>query len=257
MLVDSHCHLDGLNYDTIHTDLADVVNKATERGVSHLLSVSVTLPRFKTMIELIAEFDNIHASCGVHPLNLEDEYEKSELLALAQNEKVVAIGETGLDYFYSPENKDIQQVSFRNHIQVAIELNKPLIIHTRGAVDDTIRILKEEGAEKIGGVIHCFTESDVMAAAVLEMGFYISISGIVTFKSAKDLQAVVKTIPTNRLLVETDSPYLAPVPYRGKENQPAYVRAVAEFVADLRGVTFAELAESTTENYFKLFNAKK
>lgn len=256
MLVDSHCHLDGLNYDTIHTDIADVVQKAQERGVSHLLSVSVTLPRFKTMFESIKDFDNVHATCGVHPLNLESEYEKSELLELARHDKVVAIGETGLDYFYSPEDKEKQAASFRQHIQVAVELNKPLIIHSRGAVEDTIKILKEEGAEKVGGVIHCFTESDEMANAVLEMGFYISISGIVTFKSAKDLQAIVKTLPSNRLLVETDSPYLAPVPYRGKENQPAYVRAVAEFVAELRGVSFDTLAKSTTENYFKLFNIK-
>jgi TatD DNase family protein len=257
MLVDSHCHLDGLNYDTIHTDLADVVAKAGERGVTHLLSVSVTLPRFKTMIELIRDFDNIHASCGVHPLNQDAGFEKSELLALAGNDKVVAIGETGLDYYYSPENKQQQILSFRQHIQVAIALNKPLIIHTRGAVEDTVTILKEEGADKVGGVIHCFTESEAMAETLLAMGFYISISGIVTFKSAKDLQEIVKYIPANRLLVETDSPYLAPVPYRGKENQPAYVRAVAEFVAELRGISFSELAETTTENYFNLFNIQR
>jgi TatD DNase family protein len=257
MLVDSHCHLDGLNYDTIHTDLADVVAKASERGVTNLLSVSVTLPRFKTMIELIKDFDNIHASCGVHPLNQDPGFEKSELLALASNEKVVAIGETGLDYYYSPENKQQQILSFRQHIQVAIALNKPLIIHTRGAVEDTINILKEEGADKVGGVIHCFTESEAMADTLLAMGFYISISGIVTFKSAKDLQEIVKSIPANRLLVETDSPYLAPVPYRGKENQPAYVRAVAEFVAELRGIGFSELAALTTDNYFNLFNIQR
>jgi TatD DNase family protein len=257
MLVDSHCHLDGLNYDTIHTDLADVVAKAGERGVTNLLSVSVTLPQFKTMIELIRDFDNIHASCGVHPLNQDAGFEKSELLALAGNDKVVAIGETGLDYYYSPENKQQQILSFRQHIQVAIALNKPLIIHTRGAVEDTVTILKEEGADKVGGVIHCFTESEAMAETLLAMGFYISISGIVTFKSAKDLQEIVKSIPANRLLVETDSPYLAPVPYRGKENQPAYVRAVAEFVAELRGISFSELAETTTENYFNLFNIQR
>ena len=256
MLVDSHCHLDGLNYETIHADVADVVTKAKERGVSHLLSVSVTLPRFQTMLELVKDFDNIHVSCGVHPLNLEICYDKAELLALASHEKVVAIGETGLDYFYSPDNKQQQMDSFRNHIQVAVALNKPLIVHSRGAVADTIRILQEEGADKVGGVIHCFTESQEMAEAVLTMGFYISISGIVTFKSARDLQDVVKAIPAERLLVETDSPYLAPVPYRGKENQPAYVRVVAEFVAELREVSFAELATTTSENYFRLFNIK-
>lgn len=253
MLVDSHCHLDGLNYADLHADVADVVNKAKARGVSHLLSVSVTLPRFKKMRELIADFDNVHTSCGVHPLNQDEVFEKAELLALSRDPKVVAIGETGLDYYYSPDNKSQQVDSFRKHIQVAVELDKPLIIHTRNAVEDTINILKEEGAEKVGGVIHCFTESAEMAQTLLDMGFYISISGIVTFKSAKALQAVVKTIPADRLLVETDSPYLAPVPYRGKENQPAYVRAVAEFVADLRDVEFDVLCRSTTENYFKLF----
>ncbi len=253
MLVDSHCHLDGLNYDDIHADVADVVNKAQARGVSHLLSVSVTLPRFKKMRELIARFDNVHASCGVHPLNQEESFDKAELLTLASDPKVVAIGETGLDYYYSPDNKEQQIDSFRKHIQVAVELDKPLIIHTRNAVEDTINILKEEGAENVGGVIHCFTESAEMCQTLLDMGFYISISGIVTFKSAKALQAVVKTIAADRLLVETDSPYLAPVPYRGKENQPAYVRAVAEFVAELRSVDFAELCRTTTENYFQLF----
>lgn len=253
MLVDSHCHLDGLNYTENHKDIADVVQKAKDRGVSHLLSVSVTLPRFETMYESVKTFDNIYVSCGVHPLNIDAEYTKEELLTLARKDKVVAIGETGLDYFYSPEDKEKQIDSFRTHIQVAVELGKPLIVHSRGAVEDTIQILKEEGADKVGGVIHCFTESQEMASAVLDMGFYISISGIVTFKSAKDLQEIVKTIPTDRLLVETDSPYLAPVPYRGKENQPAYVRSVAEFVATLRDVEFSELASQTTNNFFKLF----
>lgn len=257
MLVDSHCHLDRLAYGQKHQDIAEALAKAEARGVSHLLCVSVTLEQFPAMLEKIAPFPHVFASCGVHPLDQESAWSKEQLQRLAADPRVVAIGETGLDYFYSPENKDVQQASFREHIRVARALNKPLIIHTRDAQEDTLRIMREEGAEQVGGVLHCFTESLEMAEAAMAMGFYISISGIATFKNASALQAVVKALPLERLLVETDSPYLAPVPHRGRENEPAFVRDVAQFIADLRQIPLAELAEATSHNFFELFKLAK
>ena len=219
--------------------------------------MSVTQAQFPTMMEAIAPHPQVFASCGVHPLNQDPGVDAALLLTQAADERVVAIGETGLDYFYSPENKDVQQASFREHIRVARALNKPLIIHTRDAQEDTLRIMREEGAEQVGGVLHCFTESLEMAEAAMAMGLYISISGIATFKNASALQAVVKALPLERLLVETDSPYLAPVPHRGRENEPAFVRDVAQFIADLRQISLAELAEATSHNFFELFKLAK
>jgi len=262
MLVDSHCHLDRLDYKTRHKDLMDVVNKAKSMGVEHLMSVCVTLKDYPAMAELIQGYDEIFSSCGVHPLYY-DESNKDEgsnealLLEYASSDKVVAIGETGLDFFYAPETKEWQIESFRMQIRIAKKLNKPLIIHTRDARQETLDILREEGAEQVGGVLHCFTESLEMAEAAMEMGFYISVSGIATFKNAKALQEVVKAIPLERLLVETDSPYLAPVPHRGQENEPAYTYDVAKFVANLKGVSIEEVAEVTTANFFNLFQFAK
>lgn len=257
MLVDSHCHLDKLDYQSRHTDVKDVINKAKENGVDYLLSVGVTLDSFPAMMSLIYPFDNVFASCGVHPLDLEEGFDFDKLKMLAQNERVVAIGETGLDYHYQPALALEQKKAFTQHIELATELNKPLIIHTRMAQQDTIAILKNEQAYRAGGVFHCFTESYDMARQALDMGFYISISGIVTFNKATELQEVVKRLPLDRLLVETDSPYLAPIPFRGKENQPAYVRNVATFIAQLKGVSEQEIAKVTTNNFFSLFKAAK
>jgi len=262
MLVDSHCHLDRLDYKTRHKDLTDVVNKASAVGVDHLMSVCVTLDDYPAMAELIKDYKQIFSSCGVHPLyhdknDAQASIDEALLLEYASSDKVVAIGETGLDFFYAPETKAWQIDSFRKQIRVAKQLNKPLIIHTRDAREDTLAILREEGAEQVGGVLHCFTESIEMAEAAMEMGFYISVSGIATFKNAKALQAVIKAIPLERLLVETDSPYLAPVPHRGQENEPAFTHDVAKFVAELKGVSLEEVATVTTNNFFTLFNLAK
>ena len=253
MLVDSHCHLDRLDFGKKHKDIADVLAKASARGVSHLLCVSVTLEQFPAMLEAITPFPTVFASCGVHPLDQESTWSKEQLLSLAADPRVVAIGETGLDYFYHPEHKAIQQAAFREHIRVARALNKPLIIHTRDAQEDTLAIMREEGADAVGGVIHCFTEEWAMAEAALALGFYVSISGIVTFRNADRLRDVTRRLPSDRLLIETDSPYLAPVPHRGVENEPAYVRDVAEYVAWLRNCSVEELAAVTSANFFRLF----
>jgi TatD DNase family protein len=253
MFVDSHCHLDKLDYQDLHTSVEDVINKAKEANVEQLLSVGVTLDSFENMLEMISPFDNVHASCGVHPLDVESDFDFERMRRYASDDKVVAIGETGLDYHYQPETAELQQERFKQHVELAVELNKPLIIHTRNAREDTLAILRDGGAEKCGGVIHCFTEDQAFADAAMELGFYISISGIVTFRQATELKEVVKNIPLDRLLIETDSPYLAPVPYRGKQNQPAYVVEVAAYIAQLKGVSMKEVALKTTENYRKLF----
>ena len=253
MLVDSHCHLDRLDYKDRHKDIEDVINKAKAQGIDYLLSVCVTLKDYPAMAEMVAPYPQVFRSCGIHPL-YDEEIEESTLLEYAKDDQVVAIGETGLDFFYSPETKEQQIRAFRGQIRVAKAVNKPLIIHTRNARQETLDILIEEGASQVGGVLHCFTESLDMAKAAMELGFYISVSGIVTFNNAKALQAVIKAIPLDRLLVETDSPYLAPIPHRGAENEPAFTRNVAEFVAGLKGISVQELGAITTENFFKLFS---
>ena len=251
MFVDSHCHLDKL--DKTPEELSDVLNFARNRGVEHFLCVAISVKGFPAMLEAVADFDDVSVSCGVHPLYQEDACSYDDLLSMASSESVVAIGETGLDYFYSPETKAVQLVSFVDHIKVANTLNKPLIIHTRDAREDTIELLKEHKDPATKGVLHCFTENWEMAQAAIELGMYISISGIVTFKTATELQEVVKKIPLDKLLIETDSPWLAPVPYRGKPNQPGFVREVGEFIADLKGVSVDELAKVTTDNFYTLF----
>ena len=253
MLVDSHCHLDRLDYDKKHHDLADVLHKAGQRGVSHFLSVSVTLEAFPAMLTSVLPYPNVFASCGVHPLDLESPWSGELLRELAVHPRVVAIGETGLDYYYSTENKVEQQHAFREHVRVSRELKKPVIVHTRDAKADTLAILREEQAGEVGGVLHCFTEDWAMAKDALDLGMYISISGIVTFRNADALREVTRQIPADRLLIETDSPYLAPVPHRGHQNEPAYVADVAKFIAELRGVSAESLAEQTSENFFRLF----
>ncbi|ATZ11312.1 metal-dependent hydrolase [Erwinia amylovora] len=253
-LVDSHCHLDGLNYETLHRDVSDVLAKAAARDVKFMLAVATTLPGYKAMVELIGERPNVAYSCGVHPLNQEEGYDFSELRQLAADPRVVAMGETGLDYFYQKETMARQQASFREHIRIGRELNKPVIVHTREARDDTLAILREEQAESCSGVLHCFTEDRQTAEKLLDMGFYISFSGIATFRNAEQIREAARYVPLDRMLVETDSPYLAPVPHRGKENQPAYTRDVAEYMAVVKGVTIAQMAQATTENFSRLFH---
>ncbi|MEN4911370.1 metal-dependent hydrolase [Erwinia amylovora] len=253
-LVDSHCHLDGLNYETLHRDVSDVLAKAAARDVKFMLAVATTLPGYKAMVELIGERPNVAYSCGVHPLNQEQGYDFSELRQLAADPRVVAMGETGLDYFYQKETMARQQASFREHIRIGRELNKPVIVHTREARDDTLAILREEQAESCSGVLHCFTEDRQTAEKLLDMGFYISFSGIATFRNAEQIREAARYVPLDRMLVETDSPYLAPVPHRGKENQPAYTRDVAEYMAVVKGVTIAQMAQATTENFSRLFH---
>lgn len=253
MFVDSHCHLDKLDYQDLHQGIGDVVAKAKAANVTELLSVGVTLDAFPNMMEMIAPYDNVYASCGVHPLDVESDFSFELMHQYASHTKVVAIGETGLDYHYQPETKALQQQRFEQQVALAVELNKPLIIHTRNAREDTLDILRRGGAEKCGGVIHCFTEDLAFAQAAMELGFYISISGIVTFRQATELKEVVKALPLDRLLIETDSPYLAPVPHRGKQNQPAYVVEVAAYIAQLRGISLSEVGQKTSDNFRNLF----
>ena len=253
MFIDSHCHLDRLDLTEFDHDLDNVIEQSLAANVSDILCVSVTLQDFPTMVEKTAKYSNVYLTCGAHPLNQEDKIDEAQLLALAQHKRVIAIGETGLDYFYAPETKTLQLDSFVKHVRVARKLNKPLIIHTRDAQQDTLNILREEKAEQVGGILHCFTETWEMAEQAIALGFYISFSGIVTFKNASALREVAKKVPDNKFLIETDAPYLAPVPYRGKQNQPAYVVEVAKQLASIRGQSVEEIAKLSTDNFKRLF----
>jgi TatD DNase family protein len=258
-LIDSHCHLDRIDLHKEKISFEQMMQNASDAQVQHLLCVAISMDQFPHMVKTAQDYQNVSFSCGVHPLHVgeDKDFQLSQLAELAQQDRVVAIGETGLDYYYSQESIEEQKASFVHHINVANELDKPLIVHTRDARKDTIDILKANQADKCSGVLHCFTENWEMAKAALDINFYISISGIVTFKNAIELQDVVKKIPLERLLIETDSPYLAPVPKRGKQNQPAYVKHVAEFIAELKGVSTEELAEVTTNNFKSLFKQAK
>ncbi len=233
--------------------LDNVIQAATAAKIDKFLCVSVTLADFPAMAAKTAAYDNVLLTCGAHPLNQEDEIIVEQLLTLSANERVIAIGETGLDYHYAPETKALQLDSFKKHIQVAKQLNKPLIIHTREAQQDTLFLLRSEGAAEVGGILHCFTESWEMAEQAIELGFHISFSGIVTFKNATALREVAALVPDDKLLIETDSPYLAPVPHRGKENQPAFVVEVAKHLASIRGQSVEEIAKLSSDNFNRLF----
>lgn len=251
MFIDSHCHI---NFPELAANLDEVLANMRANQVSNALCVSVDLDKFPEILTLAEKNDNIYASVGVHPdYELEHEPTQEELVRLAKHPKVVAIGETGLDYFRLTGDLEWQRKRFRTHIRAALESGKPLIIHTRSASADTLRLMREEGADKIGGVMHCFTESLEVALAAIEMNFYISFSGIVTFKKALELKEVATRIPLERMLIETDSPYLAPIPFRGKLNQPAYVKHVAEEIAKLRGISVEEVGLATSANFKKLF----
>jgi TatD DNase family protein len=251
MLVDSHCHLD---FPDLAGKLDEVFAAMAANGVTHALCVGVNLEQLPAVLDLAEKHANLFASVGVHPDYEEVEEPSVErLVELARHPKVVAIGETGLDYFRIQGQPEWQKERFRNHIRAARACGKPLVVHTREAAADTLAILAEEGAKEAGGVMHCFTESWAVAQGALDLGFYISFSGIITFRSAEALREVARQVPLDRMLVETDSPYLAPVPHRGKTNQPAYVRHVAEEVARLHGVSVEEVGRVTSENFFRLF----
>lgn len=251
MLVDSHCHL---NFPELVQNMDQVLDHMQNQEVGHALCVSVTLDKFPEVLAIAEQYPNIFASVGVHP-DYEDIQEPTleALIRLADHPRVIAIGETGLDYFRLTGDLEWQRERFRIHIRAAKATGKPLIIHTRNAAEDTLRIMQEEGAAEVGGVMHCFTESWEVAQAAIAMGFYISFSGIVTFKNAQALKHVAQLVPLHKVLVETDSPYLAPIPFRGKTNQPGYVRHVAEEVARLRDIPLQTLIDATTANFFTLF----
>ena len=250
--VDSHCHI---NFPELYQNIDSILSKMSSNKVTHALCVSVTLDKLPDIFKIANTYAHIFASVGVHP-DYEDIEEPSveELCRLAKESKVVAIGETGLDYFRVQGDLTWQRDRFRTHIKAAIQSNLPLIIHTRNAAEDTLKIMREEGANQVGGVMHCFTESLDVALEAIKLNFYISFSGIVTFKNATDLKEVVKAIPLDRILIETDSPYLAPVPYRGKINDPSNVIHIAEEIAKLKNISVEEVGQVTTQNFFKLFS---
>lgn len=249
--IDSHCHLD---FPELVKQLPDLLENMRQNEVVAALCIGVNLPDFPAVLALAEQNQNLYASVGVHP-DYEDTEEPDEarLVVLGQHPKVLAVGETGLDYYRLKGDLEWQRQRFRTHIRAAKQLKKPLVIHTREAAVDTLNIMREEQASEVGGVMHCFTESWEVAEAALEQGFYISMSGIVTFKNAKQVKEVAQRVPLDRLLIETDSPYLAPMPYRGKTNQPAYVKHVAEEIATLRGLAVNEVGVQTTQNFNRLF----
>ncbi|HKT70576.1 MAG TPA: TatD family hydrolase [Terriglobales bacterium] len=254
MLIDSHCHLDRLDLAAHDGSLDAALDAARARGVSQFLCIGVSADNAAAVKSLAERYDDVHCSVGVHPLDLQpgESLALDWLLGELEHPRVVAIGETGLDYYYEPEAAELQQQAFRLHLEAAKVTGKPVIVHTREARADTLAQLRDAALPQ-AGVLHCFTEDWEMARAALDLGFYISLSGIVTFRNADALREVARQVPADRLLVETDSPYLAPVPYRGKPNLPQYVREVAEFLADLRGVSYEAFAEQTSENYLRLF----
>lgn len=256
VLVDSHCHLDCL--DLADKNIGNALERAKQNGVEYFLCVCITQSEFPKMLAAVETYPQVFVSVGTHP-NEQVTHEPTieEMIALANNPKVVAIGETGLDYFRSEGDLIWQQTRFRNHIEVAKQTKKQLIIHSRQARADTIKIMMEENANEIGGVMHCFTENWEMAKQAIDLNFYISFSGIITFSNANDLRDVVAKVPLDRMLIETDAPYLAPVPYRGKSNEPAYVRYVAAQIAEIKGVPLEMVAEQTTKNFFELFKQAK
>lgn len=254
MFVDSHCHLDRLDQEKVGT-VDEVLDSARQRGVEHFLCIATHLDGFERVRSIAEKHTDVHCTAGIHPLQKEvAELDSDRLREQASQAQVVAVGETGLDYYYASETAEAQRQSFIKHVELAVEVDKPLIIHTRDAVKDTLDILTTHGAHQCGGVLHCFTETYDMAASAMDMGFYVSFSGIITFKSAQQLRDTARKIPLDRILIETDCPWLAPVPYRGKENQPAYVVEVAQMLAELHEVSLERVAQQTTENFYRCFS---
>ena len=259
LLVDSHCHLDRLDLTPYDGSLESLLEAARARGVGRFLTVGIDLESSRQQLEMVANLPNVYTSVGVHPMYMGDELLPSvdELTDLAKSERVIAIGETGLDQYYESASIDLQCESFIRHAKAACIVGKPLIVHTRNAQDETLNIIGEHVNPDLAGVLHCFTESWAMAQSALDLNFYLSFSGIVTFKNAEALREVVRQTPLDRILVETDSPWLAPVPYRGKQNEPRFVLEVAQCVADLKQISLEELTQATSANFDRLFKLGK
>jgi len=255
MLIDSHCHLDRIDLSPYDNDFSKFMLTVDQAEIEHMLCISIDLENYTNMRAMVDTYDDITVTVGVHPNEREGlEPTVDTLLELADDPKVIGIGETGLDYFRSEGDVDWQRDRFRTHIRAAIETNKPIIVHARDAKEDTLKILKEENAQQVGGILHCFTEDWDMAEQAIDLGFYISFSGIVTFKNAPSVQEVATKISSDQFLIETDSPYLAPVPYRGKTNYPTYVGKVAEKIAELRDQSLQEVAQLSRNNFYRLFS---
>lgn len=255
MIVDSHCHLNILPEDKVGT-IDEIIANAKELGVERILCVAINPEQWQEVIDVAEKHDCVYASIGVHPCEEQSVVvSDEELLKFASHPKVIAIGEVGLDYFHFEGQQDMtwQHERFKQHIKIAKQLNKPLIIHTRNSTPDCLTILEQEGAQETGGIMHCFVEDVATAERAMAIGFYISFSGIVTFKNAKDLKEVARVLPLDKILVETDSPYLAPVPFRGKTNQPGYTKFVVQEIADLKALPFDTIAKATTDNFNRLF----
>jgi TatD DNase family protein len=251
MLVDSHCHLD---FPELANRMPDVLQRMQDNDVGVAVCIGVNLEDFPNVLALAEQHAQLYATVGVHPEYTDvEEPDEARLVALAKHPKVIAIGETGLDYYWQKDQPEWQRQRFRTHIRAARRCNKPLVVHTRDSAADTLRVLKDEGADAVGGVMHCFTENWEIARSALDLGFYLSFSGIVTFKNATIVKDVAQKCPLDRILVETDSPYLAPVPFRGKPNEPAYVRHVAEEIAKLRSISIESVHQATTDNFYSLF----
>lgn len=256
-LIDSHCHIDILNYIQLHKNLDDVLKKAKKNNICFFLTISTSLSNCKNILHKIKNYPNIKSSCGVHPLNNE-KYLIEKLIKISQHKNIIAIGETGLDFSVLYDGKKIkkQKESFKKHIFTSISLNKPLIIHNRNADKDIIKIMQEE-KKNLTGIMHCFNSSDInFLRKVLDINLYISFSGIITFKNANNIRNLIKFVPLDKLLIETDSPYLTPVPHRGKENQPSYLKYVAACIAEIKNMKIIEIAQITTRNFFNLFKIK-
>lgn len=255
MFIDSHCHLDRLDLSKHNDSLTELLNDARQRGVSKMLCVGIDMNLYPAMLEAIEGQPDVFASVGIHPCHVEESpWNESQIRqAVADNQRVVALGETGLDFFYKTDTKEQQVESFANHLKLGSELDLPVIIHTREAREETLEVMQEHADPNTAGVMHCFTETMEMAMRSIELGFMISFSGIITFKNAQELREVVKAVPLDKFLIETDSPYLAPVPFRGKPNQPGYVAEVAQCIADLKGLRVEEVAEISAANFHRLF----
>lgn len=253
MLVDSHCHL---NFPEFAPDLDAVLERAADNGVGMMLTINTRLSEAREIQKIADRYPQVYCTVGVHPHDAADYREgalQAQLKELAQHPKVVGLGETGLDYHYNNSPREDQIAAFQDHIRVALDLNLPLVIHTREADEDTIACLKEVGQGRVQGVFHCFSGSAELAQQALDLGLYISFSGILTFKKAEDLRQIAKEVPLSRVLVETDAPFLAPIPHRGQRNEPAFTRYTAELLATLKGLSYSEIESATTENFFTLF----